>query len=144
MMFPNQQSAGERKTLAGIPRFLRILAKAGQDTRRYDIQPEWRNGMKIYDRSLTGSGTAETGRTQETQRADQASAGRKTGGAGNGDRVELSGALSLISQALTSFGSSRTARVQELTAQYQNGSYQADSAATSRALVSEVLAAGAN
>jgi anti-sigma28 factor (negative regulator of flagellin synthesis) len=99
--------------------------------------------MKIYDRSLTGAGTAEAGKTQESQKTDRTSSGRTDGSGGaGGDRVELSGALGRISQALASFGASRSARVQELSAQYRSGNYQADSAATSRSMISEALAAG--
>jgi hypothetical protein len=39
-------------------------------------------------------------------------------------------------------GSARENRVQELAAQYQSGSYQPDSVATSKGMVSEALAMG--
>ena len=100
--------------------------------------------MKIYDRSLTGAGTPEAGKTQESQKADRTSSGRADGSAAaGGDRVELSGALGRLSQALAAFGAGRSANVQELAAQYRSGNYQPDSAATSRSMVSEALAAGA-
>ena len=44
-----------------------------------------------------------------------------------------------LSRALQSFGSSRASLVQSLAAQYQSGTYQVDSAAISRGIVSEAL-----
>jgi hypothetical protein len=102
--------------------------------------------MKIYDRDLTGAPATGSGRAQET---------RKTGGEGgssasrasasqSGDRVEFSSGLGQLSRALGAFGADRASRVQSLTAQYQSGSYQADSLGTSRAMISEALTAGAS
>jgi hypothetical protein len=47
-----------------------------------------------------------------------------------------------LSQTLSSFHQDRANRVQALAAQYQSGNYRPDSAATSRGMVSEALAAG--
>ncbi len=99
--------------------------------------------MKIYDRNLTGANQADTARAAETQRSEHSSGSKATGsGSASGDRVELSGALGQLSQALSASGSSREAKVQALAAQYQSGNYQPDSAATSHAMVSEAVACG--
>ncbi len=99
--------------------------------------------MKIYDRSLTGAGPAETNKAGEAQRTDQASGSKSAGASGaGGDRVELSGTLNRLSQALSTSGSGRASKVQQLAAQYQSGNYHPDSAATGRAMISEALAAG--
>jgi anti-sigma28 factor (negative regulator of flagellin synthesis) len=99
--------------------------------------------MRINDRSLTGTGTAETGKAVEAQRPDEARGGKAAASSGGGgDRVELSGTLGRLSQTLAKFGSAREARVQQLAAQYQSGNYHPDSAATGRAMVSEALSAG--
>jgi anti-sigma28 factor (negative regulator of flagellin synthesis) len=92
---------------------------------------------------LTGTSAAETGRAQETQKIDRGGHGQasRTGGAGS-DSVQLSGALGKLSQTLSSFHQDRANRVQALAAQYQSGNYRPDSAATSRGMVSEALAAG--
>jgi len=97
--------------------------------------------MRIYDVNLTGASAAESARAQEAQRVGDTGSGR-TGSVsgGNGDRVEFSNALNTLSQALASSGSARSNRVQALAAQYQSGSYQADSLATSRAMIAEAVA----
>jgi len=99
--------------------------------------------MRVNDGSLAGT-TGESGRAEETQRTDRA-AGARTGGsgaAGTTDRVELSDALGSLSRALSSYGSGRAARVEQLAAQYRSGQYQADALATSRGLVAEALGSG--
>jgi len=100
--------------------------------------------MRVYDVNLTSTSAAQSGRAQETQKADRAGSGRAggSGTAGNGDRVEFSSTLGRLSQALAADGSDRASRVQALAAQYQSGQYQPDSLATSRGMISEALAAG--
>jgi len=98
--------------------------------------------MRIYDRDLTGTTAAESGRPQETQRPDRGATSQAAGG-GSGDRVELSSALASVSQALASYQSDHGAKVESLTAQFQAGSYQPDSLATSRGIVAEAVGAGA-
>jgi anti-sigma28 factor (negative regulator of flagellin synthesis) len=98
--------------------------------------------MRIYDLNLTGTSAAETGRTQETQRpdlADSAKAGR--GADRSSDRVELSSTLGSLSRAIAAHQSDRAPRVQALAAQYQSGNYHPNSQATSRAMVTDALAA---
>jgi hypothetical protein len=99
--------------------------------------------MRVYDTNLTGTAAAETGRAQETQRTDRGSQSQTSRGGGSGsDRVELSGALGRLSQTLSDYSHDRATRVQALTSLYQSGKYQPDSGGTSRAMVSEALAAG--
>jgi anti-sigma28 factor (negative regulator of flagellin synthesis) len=99
--------------------------------------------MRVNDRNLTGTSPAESGRAQETQKLHR-NEGVRTGTAAtdkSGDRVELSSTLETLSRALSASGSERASRVQALAAQYQSGSYHADSAATARGMVSEALLA---
>lgn len=97
--------------------------------------------MRIYDQNLNGAAAAQTGGAQETQRADRAGEAGAGSLARDGDRVELSTTLATLARAIDNDHASRAARVQELAAQYRTGAYQADSAATSRAMISEGLAA---
>ncbi len=100
--------------------------------------------MKIYDSNMGGVPASGAQRTQETQQADRSGAGRSSGSAASGgDRVEFSGTLGRLSRTLSNFQSDRSSRVQQLTAQYQSGTYQPDSKASSRAIVSDALSAGA-
>jgi Anti-sigma-28 factor, FlgM len=97
--------------------------------------------MKIYDSNVSGDAIAESHRSQATQRTDSIGTTRSSSTSG-GDQVEFSGRLGRLSGALSGFQTDRAARVQALAAQYQNGTYRADSAATGRAIVGEALRAG--
>ena len=99
--------------------------------------------MRVDDRNSTGATPAESRRAQETGKSNR-NQGLRTGTAATdriGDRVELSSTLETLSRAMSAFGSERANRVQALAAQYQSGSYHADSAATARGMVSEALLA---
>ena len=99
--------------------------------------------MKIYDTNLTGASAAESARTQDLQKVERGAAGRSQSGNASGeDRVDLSGALGQLSKALAVFHQDRASRVEALAAQYQNGTYRVDSAATSRAMIADALSAG--
>jgi hypothetical protein len=100
--------------------------------------------MRIYDVNLTGSSAVESGRAQETQRSDRGGSAKPgaAGAGGAGDRVEFSGALGRLSQAIAADGSARASRVQALAGQYESGSYRPDSLATSKGVVAEALASG--
>ena len=106
--------------------------------------------MKIYDRNLTGTSASETGRAQETQnlsRVGTAKSPTKGGVDGSGvngsnDSVEFSGTLSRLSRTLATSDSSRASRVQAIAVKYQAGNYRADSAATSKGMVSEAISDG--
>jgi anti-sigma28 factor (negative regulator of flagellin synthesis) len=99
--------------------------------------------MKVVDRNLNGGSAVESGRTQETQRASATSGGGAAAQSSNGDRVEFSNTLGTLARAMSAFGTSNTGKVQALATEYQGGTYQADSAATSRAIVAQALTAGA-
>jgi len=100
--------------------------------------------MRIYDQNPAGSpAAAESARSQETQRPGRAgSPATGASAAGSGDQVQLSDTLNTLSQAMSAYSQSRSAKVQALAAQYQNGTYQADSLATSRGLIAEALTSG--
>jgi len=96
--------------------------------------------MRIYDRDLTGTTSAEAGRAQETQKADRETAANSSQpAAAYGDRVELSSGLASVSRALSAYGSSRAGKVQQLAAQFQSGSYHPDSHAISQGMVAQAL-----
>jgi anti-sigma28 factor (negative regulator of flagellin synthesis) len=99
--------------------------------------------MKIYDNHIGGAGAGETQRLQDIQNTDLAhTGGTSAATARESDRVELSGTLGRLSQALSGFQSDRSARVDSLAVEYQRGTYQADSPAISRGLVGEALSVG--
>lgn len=99
--------------------------------------------MKIYDQNLAGASAAEAGRSQEAQRTGRA--GNSSTGAtadAGGDHVALSDTLTSLSRAMSSYSENRSAKVQALAAQYNSGTYQVDSLATSRGIVAEALMYG--
>ena len=99
--------------------------------------------MRVNDRNLPGTSAAETGRAQELQQVDRQGA-KSTGSDkadGSSDRVEFSGTLGRLSRAMSAFDADHGSRVQTLSAQYQSGNYTANSAATSRGIISEALGA---
>jgi anti-sigma28 factor (negative regulator of flagellin synthesis) len=99
--------------------------------------------MKIYDNNIGGAGAAETQRQQDIQQTNRTDTGQSAeAGSDSQDRVEISGTLGRLSRSLTSFQSNRASRLQAVTAQYQDGTYQPDSAVISRNIVSEALSAG--
>jgi anti-sigma28 factor (negative regulator of flagellin synthesis) len=100
--------------------------------------------MRINDRDLTGTASAESGRSQETQRANQeTSTTPSSSAAASTDRVELSSGLASVARALAAHGSDRASKVQNLATQFQSGNYQPDSLATSQGMVSQALSSGA-
>ena len=102
---------------------------------------EWR--MRIYDRDLTGTASAEAGRSQETQKTDrEPTTTSSQASSGTGDRVELSSGLASVSRALTSYSADRASKVQQLSAQFQSGNYHPNSAAISQGIVAQALSNG--
>jgi hypothetical protein len=98
--------------------------------------------MRIYDRDLTGAASTESGRAQESQKADrEATTNSSQSGSASGDRVELSSGLAIVSRALAAYGTDRSNKVQQLTTQVQSGSYTPNSLATSQGLVAQALGA---
>jgi flagellar biosynthesis anti-sigma factor FlgM len=94
--------------------------------------------MRVTNQNLTGASAAGTSNTQDVQKSGNSSSSSATASAG-GDTVELSSTMGSLSRAMQSFGSSRANMVQSLAAQYQSGTYQVDSAAISRGMISEAL-----
>ena len=98
--------------------------------------------MKVYDVNLTGPSASESGRAQETQKADRDSNSRPATGTSSSDRVELSGTLARISRAVSSYSTGRASKVQALTQQYQSGNYRPDSVKTSQGIIAEAQGSG--
>jgi hypothetical protein len=98
--------------------------------------------MKIYDSNMGGVPASGAQRTQETQQADHYRPGGKVALGSGADRVEFSGTLGQLSRAISSSQADRSSRIGALAAQYQSGTYKPDSAATSRAMISEALGFG--
>jgi anti-sigma28 factor (negative regulator of flagellin synthesis) len=93
------------------------------------------NTMRVDQRNLTGA--AEAGRAREMQsigRDGRSISSANSGGSGS-DQVELSS----LSRALHASANQRSARVEQLAAQYQGGEYQPDPAEISKSMVSEAL-----
>jgi anti-sigma28 factor (negative regulator of flagellin synthesis) len=94
--------------------------------------------MKVTSQDLSGLGAAGASGVQDVQK--QGGSGTSAGcGGGGSDRVDFSSALGSLSRAMSSEGSTRQAQIQAITAQYQSGSYTADSAAIGRGLISEAF-----
>jgi len=94
--------------------------------------------IRIYSDGLAGTAASETSRAQELSRTGSSSKPSVGSAAGGEDQVQMSS----LSEALTSQGSERAARVQELAAAYQKGGYQANSMDVSRAILNNALQAG--
>jgi anti-sigma28 factor (negative regulator of flagellin synthesis) len=91
--------------------------------------------MKVTSQDLSGLGAAGASGAQEVQKPG--GGGKGASGGGGSDRVDFSSTLGSLSRAMSSEGSTRQAKIQALTTQYQSGSYSADSAEISRGLISE-------
>ena len=98
--------------------------------------------MKVYDVNLTGPSASESGRAQETQKADRESNSRTAAANSSGDRVELSGTLARISRAVSSYSTDRAGKMRALAQQYQSGNYRPDSVKTSQGMMTEALGGG--
>jgi hypothetical protein len=100
--------------------------------------------MRISNSDLTGTTGVESAAAQELQKTGrgESASSNAQGGGQNGDRVEFSAGLGQLAQAISTYGANRSSHVQKLAALYQSGGYRTDSAATSRAMVSEALSAG--
>ncbi len=101
--------------------------------------------MRISNSDLTGLAGTDSTQAQDLQktgRGENASS-NALGSGPNGDHVVFSSGLSQLAGAISTYGANRNAHVQKLAALYQSGGYRADSAATSRAMVSDALSAGA-
>jgi flagellar biosynthesis anti-sigma factor FlgM len=99
--------------------------------------------MKIDNRNdLSGVSTPGAAAATSVDSGSRRTTVGGTGGASS-DSVELSGLAGKISQAVSQDAADRSAKVEQLRSQVGNGTYQADSAATSRGVVNESLASSA-
>ncbi len=98
--------------------------------------------MKVYDVNLTGPSASESGRAQETQKADRGSNSQASTANSSSDRVELSGTLARVSHAVSSYSTDRASKVQALAQQYQSGNYRPNSVRTSQGMIAEALGSG--
>jgi anti-sigma28 factor (negative regulator of flagellin synthesis) len=96
--------------------------------------------MKVTRQNSTSASASGAGSAQEIQKSRAGGAATTSKSAITGDSVEFSSTLGSLSRAMESYSSSRSSRVQALAAQYQSGSYNIDSAAIGRSMVSEALA----
>jgi anti-sigma28 factor (negative regulator of flagellin synthesis) len=95
--------------------------------------------IQIHNDGLAGAGASGTGRAQELSRATTGGGHPASGSGGVGeDQVSISA----ISSSISSQGSDRAARVQQLAAAYQGGHYQVNATEVSRAMVNHALQAG--
>jgi flagellar biosynthesis anti-sigma factor FlgM len=97
--------------------------------------------MKVNNAGVTAAPAGEAGRAQESQRSQTSSGTKGSASSAGGDRVEFSSTIGSLSKAISSFSSSRAAKVQALTAQYQSGNYKPDASVISKGMVSEALGA---
>lgn len=94
--------------------------------------------MKVTSQDLSGLGATGASGAQEVQKTGSGGKGANGGGGGS-DRVDFSSTLGSLSRAMNSDVSTRQAKIQSLTAQYQSGTYSADSTSIGRGLISEAL-----
>jgi hypothetical protein len=95
------------------------------------------------DPALTGTGITgpgDTGQTAPVGGTNNSGAGRiggntSSGDSSGGDSIQISGP----SNALNSLSADRAARIQQLTAQVQGGTYQVSGSLVSRAIVGDAV-----
>jgi anti-sigma28 factor (negative regulator of flagellin synthesis) len=89
------------------------------------------------DSALTGTGVTRSGETVQTVPAGGSGTdSRRIGGDSAGaDSIHISGP----SSALNRLSADRTARIEQLTAQVQGGSYQVSGAQVSRSIVDQAV-----
>ena len=98
--------------------------------------------MRIQDRSSLSPAATGTNRSTETPKNGRENAeAAGTVSSADGDRVELSSTLGQLAHAIAAHSTERSNRVQALAGDYQSGRYHADAEATSRAMVTDALAA---
>ena len=97
--------------------------------------------MRIYDSSVSGSSGQESSRVRESQSSTGSSSAQASGTASSGeDRVDFSNTIGALARAAASDQTSHASRIQALAEQVQNGTYQPNSQAISRGMISEALA----
>ena len=96
--------------------------------------------MRIIEGNAAGLAATEAGSTPDTQKPDGGDSAHSSSGETGTDRVELSPALSGVSRALSTYSAQTSSRVQAVAAAYQNGTYQVDASAVSRAIIADASA----
>jgi anti-sigma28 factor (negative regulator of flagellin synthesis) len=91
--------------------------------------------MKIDQQNIPGSIASSTQGVALNSAAGQY---RSALSGGNGDQAELSG----LSQAIQTFQSDRSARVDQLTALVRSGKYEVNPALISKGIINEALSVG--
>jgi len=92
------------------------------------------------DSASTGTGITRSGETGQTAPVGGPGAeSRRVGDSTGTDSIQISGP----SSALSSLSAARAARVQQLTALVQSGSYQVSSSQVGRAIVDDAFSQGA-
>jgi hypothetical protein len=92
------------------------------------------------DSALTGTGITRSGETGQTVPASGGAVdSRRIGDSAGTDSIQISGA----SSALNSLAAARVARVQQLTALVQGGSYNVPSSQVGQAIVDDAVSQGA-
>jgi len=91
------------------------------------------------DSALTGTGITRSGETSQTVAANGGAVdSRRSGDSAGTDSIQISGA----SSALNNLATDRAARVQQLTALVQGGSYQVPSSQVGQAMVEDAVSRG--
>jgi hypothetical protein len=101
--------------------------------------------MRVDDRHLTGNQAAQSGKTANPQEVERLNEPRQADSrpSGNADRVELSTLTGGLAHALEVLELRRTNQVELLAHEYGAGRYQVDAREVSRAMITEMRAAGA-
>jgi hypothetical protein len=97
--------------------------------------------MRIQNDGLSGTTASPVIPAESTEQSG--SSGRSSSvSSGSVDRVDISSLLGNLSASAGALADKQAARVSQLTAIYGRGEYSADSAQTSRALISGAIAGG--
>ncbi len=96
--------------------------------------------MRIDSSDLIESSALQSGKATDTQAIDDAVDSRTSAKVATGasDAVEVSQFVSRLSSTLDADSTERSGMIEALSASYESGSYQIDSVAVSRAMVSEI------
>jgi hypothetical protein len=90
------------------------------------------------DSTLSGNGISRSGETQQTGAAGGPGASRVKGESPGVDSIQISGP----SSAMTRLSADRAARIQQLAALVQGGSYQVSGSQVGRAIVENAVSPG--
>lgn len=95
--------------------------------------------MRLHlDSSVAGADVSRPNEAAPAQRSGSGYDSRRPGGAAGGDSIRISGA----SSALAGLATDRAARIHQLTAQVQAGTYNVPSKLISQSLISQSVGVG--